>query len=100
MFTHTHNTRPISPEALDSALTGIRQRRMLLPALLFLVGHRPLAFTAGQALLLFTPLAQICGLNGLSAWASFLSQPDSHTALEAKLLALLETERPTPRGHA
>ncbi len=58
-------------------LAGALQRRQLTtPVLLFIAGHRPLAFFAGQLLYLFAPLALLAGWEGVNRWAELLSDPD------------------------
>ncbi len=75
---------------VDEALAAIRQRQMVLPALLFLAGHRPLAFVLGQMLLILQPLAAIFGADGLAVWSELLSQPAGPTALTERLVRLLD----------
>ena len=83
-------------ETVDEVLFEIRQRRMVLPAILFLAGHRPLAFTFGQILMMVQPLAALLGADGLGAWGRLLSQPGGPSALTERLEDLLKNEgRPT-----
>ena len=79
-------------ETVDEVLSAIRQRRMALPAILFLDGHRPLAFVFGQMLLILQPLAGLLGADGLGAWGELLSQPDGPSALAQRLEDLLEED--------
>ncbi len=84
-------------EAIDETLSVIRQRRMALPAILFLAGHRPLAFTFGQALLILQPLAVLLGSKGLDAWVRVLTHPSGPPALTNRLAELLEKDRHSGR---
>ena len=79
-------------ETVDETLSAIRQRRMVLPAILFLVGHRPLAFAFGQMLLILQPLAGLLGADGIGAWGKLLSQPDGPSALTERLEDLLQED--------
>ena len=87
----------MNDETIDEILFNIRQRRMVLPAILFLVGHRPLAFAFGQMLLTLHPLAGLLGADGFGAWGKLLSQPGGPSALTERLEDLLEEERHAPR---
>lgn len=84
-------------EAIDETLSVIRQRRMALPAILFLAGHCPLAFTFGQALLILQPLAVLLGSKGLDAWVRVLTHPSGPPALTNRLAELLEKDRHSGR---
>ncbi|GEM_PF-3353041 len=75
--------------ALEASLAALAQRQQLLPALLLLSGHRPLAFLAGQLMLLLQPLAADLAPEAWPAWARLLSHPDGPAALEARLAELL-----------
>ena len=79
-------------ETVDETLSAIRQRRMVLPAILFLVGHRPLAFAFGQMLLILQPLAGLLGADGIGAWGKLLSQPGGPSALTERLEDLLQED--------
>ena len=79
-------------EAIDATLSAVRQRRMVLPAILFLSGHRPLAFTFGQVLLMLQPLAALLGANGLDCWVRVLTHPSGPPALTDRLAELLEKD--------
>lgn len=48
---------------------------MEIPVRCLLAGYRPLAFFAGQLLLVFAPIAAILGRRDLAAWASLLAEP-------------------------
>ena len=78
--------------AVDEAIDALRQRQMVLPALLFLAGHRPLAFALGQMLLVLQPLAAILGADGLAVWGTLLSQPAGPAALMQRLTRLLDED--------
>lgn len=80
---------------VDDAIAGIHQHQMVLPVFLFLAGHRPLAFSLGQMLLLLQPLAAILGADGLTVWSTLLSQPAGPTALAERLAQLLDEDRRT-----
>ena len=79
-------------ETVDETLSAIRQRRMVLPAILFLVGHRPLAFAFGQMLLILQPLAGLLGADGIGVWGKLLSQPGGPSALTERLEDLLQED--------
>ncbi len=80
-------------EPVDAVLSAIGDRRMVLPAILLLAGHRPLAFTVGQLLLILQPVAALLGTNGLEPWARLLTHPGGPAALSDRLAALLEKDR-------
>lgn len=80
-------------ERIDATLAAICRRRMVLPAVLLLAGHRPLAFTFGQALLILQPVAALLGSDGLDPWARLLSHPGGPAALADRLADLLERDR-------
>ncbi|MCY3710184.1 MAG: hypothetical protein OXG26_14930 [Caldilineaceae bacterium] len=80
-------------ETVDATLSAVSQRRMVLPAILFLAGHRPLAFTFGQLLLILQPLAVLLGSEGLDAWVRVLTHPSGPPALTDRLAQLLEEDR-------
>jgi len=82
---------------VDETLSAIRQRRMVLPAILLLAGHRPLAFTFWQLLLILQPLAVLLGSRGLDAWVRVLTHPNGPPALTDRLEELLENDRNTGR---
>lgn len=80
----------MTDKLVDEALEAVRQRQMVLPVLLFVAGHRPLAFLLGQALLIMQPLAALLGLDRLGPWGQMLSRPDVPSNLTARLAALQE----------
>ena len=79
--------------SIDATLCAISQRRMVLPAVLFVAGHRPLAFIFSQVLLILQPMAALLGADGLASWAHLLSHPGGPAALSDRLAALLDRER-------
>ena len=85
-------------ETVDATLSAIGNRRMVLPAILLLAGHRPLAFTFGQLLLILQPLAALLGSDGLDPWARLLTHPGGPAAISERLAALLEKDRLAARG--
>ncbi len=91
----------MTDKLVDEALEAVRQRQMVLPALLFVAGHRPLAFLLGQTLLIVQPLAALLGLDHLGPWGQLLSQPEMPAKLTARLAALQEGDgRPGRRQGA
>lgn len=82
-------THPITPE-VQGRVEALARRRLLLPALLFLSAHRPLAFLAGQLLWMAQPVGGLLLLspgmqNALEDWARLLSHPQGPAALEQML---------------
>lgn len=62
-------------------LAGFAARRGLTtPLRLFLTGHRPLAFFAGQMLYMAAPLALLAGWEDVNRWAAWLSAPQTSPA--------------------
>ena len=69
-----------------SQLTAIAQRRrLLMPLLLLLAGHQPLAFASGQLLYVGAPLAHLLGWAAVDRWAAFLSAPHAAQQLTQQL---------------
>ena len=68
---------PTEQLVTDIQLTAnhLAERQLTTPALLFLAGHRPLAFVAGQMLHLTAPVGTMLGFDSWSAWAELLSDP-------------------------
>lgn len=66
---------------------AIRRRGLVTPALLFLAGHRPLAFAAGHLLAVAAPTAAVLGLPRLMDWAHLLADPGGVDRLQAALAA-------------
>lgn len=78
-------------------LDYLARKQMILPVLLLLATHRPLAFVFGQSLWLCSPLELLFPQMGLGRWAALLSHPHSGLALEALLEQSL-AEPPSPGG--
>ncbi|MCC6169155.1 MAG: hypothetical protein IT329_18170 [Caldilineaceae bacterium] len=72
---------------LDPLLRAAVDRQLTTPLLLWMTGHRPLAFFAGQALYLAAPMAALLGWRDAEAWAGLLSSPNAMRTLEAALQA-------------
>lgn len=73
------------PPSIEETLAFLSRRQMILPALLFLAGHRPLAFVCGQCLMVGLPLGILFSGWPLRAWAEVLSHPQGPQALEQRL---------------
>ena len=84
-------------KTVEAAIAAICRRRMVLPAVLLLAGHRPLAFTFGQVLLILQPLAALLGNDGLDSWARLLSHPRGPAALTERLAESLVEDTPATR---
>lgn len=82
---------PLAPEATDRltqiapSLHFLARRRMLLPLLLFVSAHRPLAFVIGQSLWLCSPVELLLPGVGIGDWAALLSHPHGGALLERML---------------
>ncbi|MCB0045685.1 MAG: hypothetical protein H6642_17315 [Caldilineaceae bacterium] len=63
------------PLAVQETVDTLRRHELVTPAALFLIGHRPLAFTAGQCCYLLAPAATLLGVSGIRAWGEVLSDP-------------------------
>lgn len=74
--------RELVPPSLHEAVKAMQARDGTLPLLLFLVGHRPLAFVTGQFLYVVAPVAGLLGNFEISSWAALLSHPRGPWALE------------------
>ena len=83
--------------SIDETLSSLQDKRMVLPAALFLAGHRPMAFTVGQLLLLLQPLAAFIGGDRIGAWGRLLSHPAGPAALGDRLNELLEEDELSER---
>ncbi|MBW7882556.1 MAG: hypothetical protein H3C34_07955 [Caldilineaceae bacterium] len=70
----------------------LSRRRLVAPALLWLAGHRPLAFAAGQMAALAAPLASLMGQPVVQEWADLLSTPDGPDALQRALHQALDAQ--------
>lgn len=71
--------------AIQKALLVAKQKEMVGPLLLFLSGHRPLAFVTGQLLHLGSPFGSLLGMASMHDWATLLSHPEGPSLLEAEL---------------
>lgn len=67
---------------LIPSLDYLARSQMLLPGLLFLSSHAPLAFVAGQALWLLSPFEMLFPNANLGAWARLLSHPQAAASLK------------------
>ena len=85
--THTISsaTNDLVPNELEAALCVVQVNEMGQPALLFLAGHRPLAFVLGQCLHALTPFASMVGWENCTQWATLLSHQDGTRLLEERL---------------
>lgn len=72
-------------ETMTPAITLLARRKLVTPTLLYLAGHRPLAFAAGQLLAVAAPVAAILGQPAVGDWAALLSDPDGPAHLELAL---------------
>jgi hypothetical protein len=66
----------------------LRRRGMAAPALLFVLGHRPLAFAVGHLLAVAEPVAAVLGANGIGEWSRRLIAPGGADRLLAELQAI------------
>ena len=82
------------PDELSSVLRILSHTRMVGPALLFLAGHRPLAFAASQLLYAFQPIAELFDAPTIADVANILSKPDGATHLETALARADESRTP------
>ena len=74
----------LTPGVLRS-LQGVAQRELSTAVLLFVAGHRPLAWLGAQALHLSAPWADLLGMAGWAEWATLLEQPDGLQRIEDAL---------------
>lgn len=70
------------PQGLVDAIKGWQ---LTNAALLFVAGHRPLAFVVGQGLYLIAPVAELLGAEHVDALAQLLSREDGVEQLESAL---------------
>lgn len=77
-------TAELTP-AMRRTIKTLAQRRMIAPVLLYLAGHRPLLFVAGQGVALAAPLAGLLGAGALDDWATLLMHPDGPATLQQAL---------------
>jgi len=83
-------TALITP-AIRQSVEALHRRKLALPALLLLAGHRPLAFAAGQVLAVVAPAAALLELISIRDWAALLSTPEGPAALHAALMDAART---------
>jgi len=83
---------PLSQQFIDACA----RRRLIGPLLLFVAGHRPLAFALSQTLYVVHPLASLLGVEGCNALAIDLSAPDSARRLENALTQVAEPPESMP----
>lgn len=89
--------KPNNEDACRRVAQQIRDKSMLVPALLFLSAHRPLAFVAGQFLHGIDPLVGLFDVPQFSGIAELLSSPDGVQRLEELLHeSAVETEDDLP----
>lgn len=74
-----------SNQLTDTTIKTLAHHELLLPGLLFLTGHRPLAFVAGQFLHILAPAASMLGIAGVHDWAALLSNPRQVMQLQGAL---------------
>jgi hypothetical protein len=67
--------------AIQDMLHLLARRRLATLFLLFIAGHRPLLFVAGQSLYLAAPIASLWGSTIWTEWAELLSAPDAPAIL-------------------
>lgn len=91
----TKMRQDMTDRAVEETLAALRHRRMVLPAALFLAGHRPMAFIIGQMLLVLQPLAALLGGTEIGAWGRLLSHPAGPAALGDRLAELMDEEKHT-----
>ena len=77
----------VATSPIETTVEHLAHRHLVAPALLFLVGHRPLAFTAGHVLALVAPIADLLGQPSVTAWAEVLTTPQGLSDLENALIA-------------
>lgn len=69
----------------NSLFSNLKRWHLSHAVLLFLAGHRPLAFVIGQGLYLLTPFAELIGFGTAERFAQLLSQPEGVAWLEQAL---------------
>jgi hypothetical protein len=77
---HTNPAAGAAPAVRD-----ISRRGLAGPALLFLAGHRPLAYAAGNLLAVAAPVAAVLGAAQIGRWAHLLIAPGGVESLIAAL---------------
>lgn len=90
----------LAPDTVDMERFArvLARHRMALPALLMVVGHRPLAFIGGQLLYVLAPLAAILGISACGHWAELLSEPGGTARLEQLLEQMTDECEPGAQG--
>jgi hypothetical protein len=73
---------------------SLERRGMAAPALLFVAGHRPLAFAAGHLLAVAAPVAAVLGLPRVMDWSRLLASPEGVD----RLVAALARQQPRASG--
>lgn len=81
----THGEIELLTPAIQATIKASEHRGLILPLLLFLAGHRPLAFVVGQLLHLSSPGAAVMGWSAVAQWAELLSHPNGPSRLEERL---------------
>lgn len=74
-----------SPAPITATVDSIARRQLVAPVLLFLTGHRPLAFAAGHVLAVAAPVAAVLGQPFVMQWAEILSTAEGVAYLESAL---------------
>ena len=92
----------LSPEdrdkLIDELARKIVERGLETPAILFLEMHKPVAFLAGQSLLVASPfLAPIFGMEGVQRYSSLLSSQENVEFLIRRIEDLAEEKSPLPK---
>lgn len=80
-----------------SLAAGLSRRGLAAPALLFLLGHRPLAFAAGHLLAVAAPVAAVLGATQVGSWSHLLIAPGSVDHLLAEIGAAEQQAAAPPR---
>jgi hypothetical protein len=74
-----------SAETIQRVVERLGERRLALPALLFLDAHKPLRFLAGQALAVAAPVIGLLGVDGVEDWSIVLNDADAFAQLQESL---------------
>lgn len=67
------------------AISAAQAKELTQPLLLFLAGHRPIAFAVGQVLILGSPIGAMFGWHAIADWADLFSHPNGPSQLEQLL---------------
>ncbi len=89
MHRDSHEESVHIPTNLEHAAELLARREMVLPILLLISGHRPLAFVVGQLLYLLEPLGAWVFPEDWSSLALLLSHPHGLERLEDLLQSSL-----------